>query len=70
MLGKSKKANNENQSPSIEWDLYDFFQGPGIYYHSNDKSEKISYYGSGSSMKPHIYGYRLGTEEEIDVLQS
>jgi hypothetical protein len=54
----------------IEWDLYDFFQGPGIYYHSDEKPEKTSYYGSGSSMKPHIYGYRLGTEEEIDVFNS
>jgi hypothetical protein len=30
---------------------------------------KIRQYGSGPSMMPHIYGYRLGTKEEVDVFK-
>lgn len=56
-------------SSSIHWDLYEFFRAPGIYYHLVGDTGKIRQYGSGPSMMPHIYGYRLGTKEEVDVFK-
>ncbi len=51
----------------IEWDLYEFFRAPGIYYYvDGDVKEK---YDSGPSMRPDLYGYRLGTEEEVDRIE-
>jgi hypothetical protein len=69
MLLKSKQRGNEIITSPNEWNLYEFFQAPGIYYYSDDTTLKLSYYGSGESMKPHIYGYRLGTEEEVAVFE-
>jgi hypothetical protein len=69
MLGRSKKIIDENKSPPIEWDLYDFFQAPGIYYYSDETPDKVSYFGEAPSMRPSLYGYRLGTDEEIYVFE-
>ncbi|CAF1085516.1 unnamed protein product [Rotaria sordida] len=59
---------DENTLP-IEWNLYDLFRAPGIYYHSDGDIGKIRYYGSDPLMMPDIYGYRLGTREEVHVFK-
>ena len=70
MLGKSRKPVNQTANASIEWDLYEFFRAPGIYYYSDGALQQWSRFGSGPSMKPKIYGYRLGTREEVDVFKA
>jgi hypothetical protein len=69
MLEESQVSTDDMIAAAIEWDLYDFFRAPGIYYYSDDGTGKIRYYGSGPSMKHEIYGYRLGTREEVDVFK-
>lgn len=53
----------------IEWDLYEFFQAPGIYYEKNGELSEAHFYNSGPSMRADIYGYRLGTPEEIETIR-
>ncbi|CAF3339053.1 unnamed protein product, partial [Rotaria sp. Silwood2] len=71
MLEDSQHTNDSQNTLPIEWNLYDFFRAPGIYYRPDDDNdvEKILYYGSDPSMMPNIYGYRLGTLEEVHVLK-
>jgi hypothetical protein len=54
----------------IEWDLYEFFRAPGVYYYSDHDKDKIRYYGADPSMMTHMYGYRLGTPEEVHELKN
>jgi hypothetical protein len=69
MLKNSQSSDkNETISP-IEWNLYAFFRAPGIYYYADNDTGKIRYYDSGPSMMSNIYGYRLGTKEEVDVFK-
>ncbi len=69
MLNESNQPTAEKMNSVIEWDLYEFFQAPGIYYESDDGTRKKCYYGSGPSMRPDLYGYRLGTREEVDKFE-
>jgi hypothetical protein len=69
MLKNSQLLSRDAITPSIEWNLYSFFRAPGIYYHSDNDTGKIHHYHSGPSMIPDIYGYRLGTKEEVDVFK-
>jgi len=69
MLKDSQLLNSDAIAPPIEWNLYAFFRAPGIYYHSDNDTGKIYYYNSGPLMIPDIYGYRLGTKEEVDVFK-
>ena len=69
MLRKSKVVSLDEDISSIEWDLYAFFQAPGIFYHSDADPRKTHFYRSGPSMLPDKYGYRLGTKEEVDLLK-
>ena len=59
---------NKDDLP-IKWNLYEFFRAPGIYYYSDHDPRKIHYYNSDPLMMPHIYGYRLGTREEVDIFK-
>ncbi len=69
MLKNSQLSNTDEINTPIEWNLYAFFRAPGIYYYSENDTGKIRYYGSGPLMMPDIYGYRLGTKEEVDVFK-
>ena len=70
MLERAHVPTEDMIALAIEWDLYDFFRGPGIYFHSDDGARKHRYYGTAEFMKPNVYGYRLGTREEVDVLRT
>ncbi len=69
MLVAAPSLNTNETTLPIEWNLYAFFHAPGIYYHSGKDTGKLHYYGSGPSMIPDNYGYRLGTKEEVDVFK-
>lgn len=69
MLEKFNQPTNEAMILPLEWELYSFFQGPGIYYSTDSDTNNIFIYGSDPSMKPHLYGYRLGSAEEVDKLK-
>lgn len=70
MLKTQQPPNPEEIIPTIEWKLYAFFRAPGIYYYSDNGTEKIRYYGLGPSMISNVYGHRLGTKEEVDVFKN
>ena len=70
MLEDLRQPQTDELPSPIEWELYEFFRAPGIYYyHSDNDTGKIRYYGSHSSMKSYLYGYRLGTKEEVNVFR-
>ncbi|CAF3754531.1 unnamed protein product, partial [Rotaria sp. Silwood1] len=69
MLEDSQQTINKENISSIKWNLYEFFRAPGIYYHSDGDIGPILYYGTNSLMIPDIYGYRLGTLEEVNVIK-
>lgn len=58
-----------NTEPTNDWQLYWFFRAPGIYHRSDTDSRKIFYYKSDPLMKADVYGYRLGTREEVQELK-
>ncbi|CAF3238270.1 unnamed protein product [Rotaria socialis] len=68
MWEDSHRKIDENTLPKT-WNLYEFFRAPGIYYYSNDDTGRVSYYGADISMITDLYGYRLGTQEEVQVLK-
>jgi hypothetical protein len=45
------------------WILYEFFRAPGI------KIDNESKYDQAPWMNSTLYGYRIGTQEEIDIIQ-
>ena len=69
MLQQASEAETNLPSRTIEWNLYDFFRAPGIYYETIDGKTATYFYGSGPSMQADMYGYRLGTPEEIDTMR-
>lgn len=69
MLKTRPISNPEGTNLFIEWKLYGFFRAPGIYYYTDTDTGKIRYYDSGPLMMSNIYGYRLGTKEEVDILR-
>jgi hypothetical protein len=68
MLKKSNQITDEAMNSPVEWNLYEFFRGPGIWYYSQGNTGKICYYGLGPSMRSDLYGYRRGLVEEVDRL--
>ncbi len=69
MLEDLRRPHTDELPSPIEWELYEFFRAPGIYYYSDNDTGNIRYYGSHSSMMSHLYGYRLGTKEEVNVFR-
>lgn len=67
-MGSTRTIEDENDIPT-EWNLYEFFRAPGIYYFMDKNSDQIHYYGSDSLMAPHTYGYRLGAKEEVNLYE-
>lgn len=69
MLQELPESESNNTNEMIRWDLYEFFRAPGIYCEGNEEKPTTYFYASGPSMKAKIYGYRLGTPEEIDTIR-
>ena len=69
MLEELEQPLPDEDDLPIKWNLYEFFHAPGIYYYSDYGIGKIHYYSSHPLMMPHIYGYRLGSREEVDLFK-
>ena len=64
-----RESEFDEQPEPIIWDLHEFYRAPGIYYYSNGDKGQIYYDNPAPFMHPDVYGYRLGTREEIDSLK-
>ena len=69
MLRDSRTSDSDESHTWMSWDFYEFFRAPGIFYHPDGEKGRTYQYGSGPSMMPKKYGYRLGTKEEVDVFK-
>ncbi len=66
------------ETPNNHWILYEFFRAPGIEL-EDSKSESDEILGNNVNkdlqyheapwMNPKLYGYRIGTQEEIDTIK-